>query len=45
LVYLTGLAARLGFIEANAAARVEILGGRAAAALAGLKKSIRASRP
>lgn len=41
LVYLIGLAARLGFIEPAAASHIEELGRRTAAALAGLKKSIR----
>ena len=41
LIYLVGLAARLGFIEPTPAARLEELGRRTAAALAALKKSIR----
>ncbi|MGH9385357.1 MAG: four helix bundle protein [Vicinamibacterales bacterium] len=41
LIYLISLAKRLGFIESEAATRVEELGRRTAAALAALKKSIR----
>ena len=41
LIYLVGLAARLGFIEPTPAERLEELGRRSAAALAALKKSIR----
>jgi four helix bundle protein len=44
LVYLTGLARRLGFMNAHAATEVEAFGGRTAAALAELKKSIRPNR-
>ena len=42
LIYLVGLAQRLGFVDAEAIAPVEELGGRTAAALAGLKRSIKA---
>ena len=45
LIYLVGLAARLGFIEPTPAARLEELGRRTAAALAALKKSIRPRSP
>ena len=41
VVYLTGLARRLGFMDAQAVTEIEALGGRTAAALAALKKSIR----
>ena len=44
LVYLTGLARRLGFMDVDAAAEIEARGGRTAAALAALKKSIRPVR-
>jgi four helix bundle protein len=44
LAYLTDLAARLGFLDTNAAAHIEELAGRVAAALAALKKSIRTAR-
>lgn len=40
VIYLTGLAQRLGFMEPGAAERVAELGRRAAAALMALKKSI-----
>jgi four helix bundle protein len=40
-VYLIGLALRLGLLKTEAAARVEELGRRTAAALAALKKSMR----
>lgn len=45
LIYLVGLAARLGFIEPTPALRIEELGRRTAAALTGLKKSIRPKTP
>jgi four helix bundle protein len=40
VLYLTSLARRLGFMDANAAEKVEELARRSAAALAALKKSI-----
>jgi four helix bundle protein len=40
-IYLIGLSQRLGFIESQSAAEIEGLGGRTAAALAALKKSLR----
>jgi four helix bundle protein len=44
VIYLTDLSRRLGFMEPGAAAEVEELGRRSAAALAALKKAI-AVRP
>ena len=41
VIYLIDLSRRLGFVAAAPASRVEELGRRTAAALAGLKKSIR----
>lgn len=41
LVYLTGLAQRLQYVEANAASKIEALGGRAAAAIFSLRASMR----
>ena len=43
-IYLIGLSQRLGFIDPRAAAEVEELGGRTAAALAALKKGVRGLR-
>ncbi len=40
VIYLLSLAARLDFLDATAASELEQLGGRVAAALAALKKSI-----
>ena len=43
-IYLIGLSQRLRFIDPRAAAEVEELGGRTAAALAALKKGVRGLR-
>ncbi len=41
VVYLAGLAKRLGYLDEEHWLKVDSLGGRCAAALAGLRKSIR----
>jgi four helix bundle protein len=44
VIYLTGLANRLGLMESRHANELSLFGGRVAAALAGLRKSIKVKR-